>query len=341
MLSAFLSIILFLIALPLRVTGLSLRVIEAGMKVDIKATEKALGVGNRFTSRVLKRGNTKSDKIVSKGAEALLKAKRSALRAVQVLSRSLLFLSNLTNLIGFILTLITLFIIMVVIVLIAMLVLACGVTVLIFLDKDSASSFSNSVSPSNQIVINQSSKEEGNKSSNINKNAKTVKEKLDNLGNWYVDNVTTYQTLTTNKSSGKRKYYDCDLWTNTGGVGDDCTGFGFAFMCYVSDDPKSTRGGSSSSWVKGSPCSGDIPKGWKFHSCSELSSIDDLQTGDILCRNGHVEVYIDPSTTFGWGQIQKEYPKSTNVSLMTGSEVKTVKIGSKSDYVSFYRYEGD
>ena len=77
MLSAFLSIILFLIALPLRVTGLSLRVIEAGMKVDIKATAKALGVGNRFTSRVLKRGNTKSDKIVSKGAEALLKAKRS------------------------------------------------------------------------------------------------------------------------------------------------------------------------------------------------------------------------------------------------------------------------
>lgn len=179
----------------------------------------------------------------------------------------------------------------------------------------------------------------------------TLEEKLETLAKWYIANVHTYQNRASGKGSGSRKMYSCNLFKPSKSVGDDCTGFASAFMSLVSG--KSVAGGGSSAFTGGSY---DGQGDWKYYEVSDLTSIDDLQLGDILCCNTgtktkkgvrstaghHAEIYIAKGKSFGWGKKQTSYP-SGNATLKLEKNADgdpIISDGGSHTYTCFYRYTG-
>lgn len=179
----------------------------------------------------------------------------------------------------------------------------------------------------------------------------TLEEKLETLAKWYIANVHTYQNRASGKGSGYRKMYSCNLFKPSKSVGDDCTGFASAFMSLVSG--KSVAGGGSSAFTGGSY---DGQGDWKYYEVSDLTSIDDLQLGDILCCNTgtktkkgvrstaghHAEIYIAKGKSFGWGKKQTSYP-SGNATLKLEKNADgdpIISDGGSHTYTCFYRYTG-
>lgn len=179
----------------------------------------------------------------------------------------------------------------------------------------------------------------------------TLEEKLETLAKWYIANVYTYQNRTSGKGSGSRKMYSCNLFKPSKSVGDDCTGFASAFMSLVSG--KSVAGGGSSAFTGGSY---DGQGGWKYYEVSDLTSIDDLQLGDILCCNTgtktkkgvrstaghHAEIYIAKGKSFGWGKKQTSYPSGdATLKLEKNADGDPIiSDGGSHTYTCFYRYTG-
>ena len=179
----------------------------------------------------------------------------------------------------------------------------------------------------------------------------TLEEKLETLAKWYIANVHTYQNRTSGKGSGSRKMYSCNLFNPSKSVGDDCTGFASAFMSLVSG--KSVAGGGSSAFTGGSY---DGQGGWKYYEVSDLTSIDDLQLGDILCCNTgtktkkgvrstaghHAEIYIAKGKSFGWGKKQTSYPSGdATLKLEKNADGDPIiSDGGSHTYTCFYRYTG-
>ena len=167
--------------------------------------------------------------------------------------------------------------------------------------------------------------------------------KLEEIANWYIANVNTYQNRTSGKGSGSRKYYETPFGTRA--FGDDCTEFAAAYMSYVSgvDLPESYSGEMvypNGSWAK---TFGNY--GWKAYSSDDIGT---LQTGDVLVAHSgtlystkgqHAEIYIDDAHTFGWGSIKSTYP--TNNTITTDNSGGHVHFrDSGHDYITVYRYEG-
>lgn len=166
---------------------------------------------------------------------------------------------------------------------------------------------------------------------------------LETVAMWYIENVNTYQTLTTNESTGHRKYYQTPFGTRK--FGDDCTEFATAFMSYVAgvDLPESYSG--EMVYPDGTWAQTVGTYGWKAYSSDEIGS---LQTGDVLIAHvgslystagQHAEVYVDDSHTFGWGSIKNSYPTSNTITT-TNSGGHTHFLDSEHDYITVYRYEG-
>lgn len=81
-----------------------------------------------------------------------------------------------------------------------------------------------------------------------------------------------------------------------------------------------------------------------------------LQPGDILVRNGHVELYLDENWSFGWGEVHNSYknnPDSKSFRWHFGTEDEVegsdkhdgyyfynLNKSSEGDYTRVYRYKG-
>lgn len=162
--------------------------------------------------------------------------------------------------------------------------------------------------------------------------AGNIESSLKAMAEWYIANVNTYQNSVTGGGTRHRKYYKCDLLDGKG-VGDDCTGFAGAFASLVAGEYISASG--SGELVTGS--SSYEKAGWKrFDLKKEGWSLSDLRLGDILARNGHAEVFVDESHSFGWGAKQTHYPKDASWKECSGGGVY---YGS-TYYSVMYRYVG-
>ena len=54
-------------------------------------------------------------------------------------------------------------------------------------------------------------------------------------------------------------------------------------------------------------------KGFKCYDNEELKTeLRELQLGDILIREGHVEIYLGENWSFGWGQVHNSYENNTH-----------------------------
>ncbi len=157
---------------------------------------------------------------------------------------------------------------------------------------------------------------------------------LEEVANWYIQNVAKYdQTL----------YVESPFSTSK--VRADCSGFAVAYMSYVSgtDVPISHSGemvDPNGSWAQSVS-----QLGWKAYSSDTVGT---LQTGDILISHAgslystkgrHAEIYVDESSTFGWGSVKTQYPTSKVLQTSNfGGHVHFMD--STHDYITIYRYEG-
>lgn len=70
-----------------------------------------------------------------------------------------------------------------------------------------------------------------------------------------------------------------------------------------------------------------------------------LEKGDIVCRNGHVHIYIGNEETdnFGWGKVNRYFPAHYKFSIENTINNSKIKMDKENDieyYTRVYRYEG-
>lgn len=173
-------------------------------------------------------------------------------------------------------------------------------------------------------------------------NAADLKAKLEEVSNWYIENVHTYQVTQcgAGRGSGRRKYYDNPFISRK--IGDDCTEFTGLYMSYVcGTELKESYSGEmvdiNGSWAKDAEACG-----WKAYSTDDIG---ELQYGDVLIadssvsysQGGHGEVYIDSKQSFGWGSCHSVFPTNNAISKTTNGG-HTVFKDSSHIYVTVYRY---
>jgi len=184
-----------------------------------------------------------------------------------------------------------------------------------------------------------------NKSEMVRKSASSadVLGALEEVANWYIENVPTYTCHTDNKFYECRKFYDNPFTERD--FADDCSEFASLYMSYVCgvDAPQATTLGMVD--PNGSYAKTMEECGWIPYTSDE---IDSLQPGDVLIANSsfsyskkghHAEIYINESQTFGWGSIKKSYPTSNTITKREyGGHVHFEDSGH--DYITVYRYAG-
>lgn len=160
----------------------------------------------------------------------------------------------------------------------------------------------------------------------------------------YLANVYTYCTRTKSDegygNADTRKMYSLEgIGGNLEGmkVGDDCSSFVYACLIqagYISEEDIQSWAPTSGNYLPGG-CMEEILEnaGFVWYSKNELNA-EDIQQGDILVKNGHVEIfdrYEDGvEYAYTWGAIYSEEPapkKSTIYNIWD-------------NYAGVWRYEG-
>ena len=174
----------------------------------------------------------------------------------------------------------------------------------------------------------------------IDKSTGDMETDLASCANWFIKNVDTYQNDKRGQGTGKRKDYVCPL--DPGGhVGDDCTAFACFFMRYVAntnkigDSTSQTMSDTTSSWATNAE-----KNGWKHYTAKQIGSVKKLKVGDVMVayKTGsyhHAEIFVSPTTTFGWGSIKSEFPVSNKITYSGGGFHDSDHV-----YTIIYRYEG-
>ena len=119
---------------------------------------------------------------------------------------------------------------------------------------------------------------------------------LQAMGEWYEHNIHTYQGGSTGKASGSRRMYDCPLVHRK--VGDDCSGYVCACLWNHGVNVPLTGSGGFVNPSK------DFEKIMNTHGFKKYNYGDyTLMPGDIMCKNGHVEIFWTDKKSYGWGNI--------------------------------------
>ena len=149
---------------------------------------------------------------------------------------------------------------------------------------------------------------------------------VSSMGNWYQNNIHTYQGTSGSKIGRRRKAYSCDL-LNGGTVYDDCSAFVWACLQFFGIQPgKITTAG--------------MQPGSKFDKTLQSSgfqyipySKDKLLIGDIICGGPktHTEIYADDGKSWSWGSIHDG---------VNGHQGMPCKFASSISYKHIWRYVG-
>ena len=156
---------------------------------------------------------------------------------------------------------------------------------------------------------------------------------IQSVAAWYVENIHTYCTLTTGGSPKVhgRAYYQCNMdgYLSNIKVGDDCSSFLWACLVQEGYFNERTPIYSSRDYLPGGAAEKKMSEeGFVWYSFAEIDG-EDLKEGDILVRNGHVEIFSHYDEkgreyAYTWGAIYEEEParKATTIddinSIYTG-----------------------
>ena len=78
---------------------------------------------------------------------------------------------------------------------------------------------------------------------------------------------------------------------------------------------------------------------------NEINNSFELKDGDIICRKGHIHIYIGKHNTdnFGWGRVNRYFPANYSFSIENDGDkyrIKMDKGNSNEYYTKVYRYVG-
>ena len=331
-----LSVVLFVITLPIKT-----------VKLGIDTSRKVNNLKDRLHDTLYENRQEKSTE--EKIQDAKNKVKKTGRFAIRVIKKSVITLLRFIRISAVFLFSIGLLWSLVIIMTIMFLISTAGYVVAMQENGIDVTNIASSVS-----VGSNDSKDNDSKKTGSSKVAKgEIKEALESLSKWMVDNVPTYQSHrqdgyppsanasanpgTVNRSESGVSLYKCDLVPG-GEVGDDCSSFAVAYMNMVCGECVLAR-----DWTGGliSPTHAFSQHGWVYHKCSELSSINDLQYGDVLVAHGptygvkqHAEIFMSPTQSMGWGYVHNQFPVAKTFTLSNGLVYDT------HGYYAFWRYEG-
>lgn len=176
------------------------------------------------------------------------------------------------------------------------------------------------------------------------------------LGRWYMANVTTYCSGPPGNPAGVVKEYQCSNMFSFGDwkVGDDCIRFGVAYAALVSGK-KVNYWAPIANLANGTEQS-FIDAGWVYYTVEQIGGVSGLQPGDIVAgvsgdakvngvgaKYNHVEVYLGPGKSFGWGGVKTSYPTSrTMVDEVRNGKTYITEVGLTNYhfYSGVWRYAG-
>jgi len=119
------------------------------------------------------------------------------------------------------------------------------------------------------------------------------------MGQWYQNNIHTYQTGTDNRAHGSKGWYSCPLLDGAK-VADDCSGYVQACLRLFGVNCQSiTTSAMQNNWFM------ELLNQAGFTHFSGIFTKDNLQPGDIICGAGstHTEIYAGNGRSWGWGSI--------------------------------------
>ena len=170
---------------------------------------------------------------------------------------------------------------------------------------------------------------------------------VDDIAQWYVDNVRTYCHMTQaeikvygESTARGRKSYKCDLEGNLKDhtVYDDCSGFLWACLYQAGYFDEYVTVFRSKEYL--SPGGLAVAKmeeaGFKWYNSSELSA-DELETGDILVRNGHVEIFYD----FDGNGVELAWTWGSVYDMEPAIKKKTTKNNILTQYMGIWRLDNE
>lgn len=150
------------------------------------------------------------------------------------------------------------------------------------------------------------------------------------VAQWYVGNITTYchMTYADIQANGGpstkrgRKVYICDLDGSLNGVevSDDCSSYVWATLVQAGYFDSSMVKYASREYRGGGAATKAMEAaGFVWYPMSRLSG-DDLQKGDILVKDGHVEIFYDFNDdgierALTWGSIYFEEPTEKHATI--------------------------
>lgn len=139
-----------------------------------------------------------------------------------------------------------------------------------------------------------------------NKQENTWISDIKEMGKWYQENIHTYQGGKTGKATGARKMYDCPIIKKK--VGDDCSGF--VCSCLWKHGVNVPLTGSYG-FVEPTTTFAKLMTEAGFKKIKYDAT--KLEPGDIMCKNGHVEIYYEPKKSYAWGNIHDGLGKHTGL----------------------------
>ena len=156
-----------------------------------------------------------------------------------------------------------------------------------------------------------------------------VAKDLNSCANWYITNVRRYSQTTYFKCSGDP----------LGSARADCSGFACFYMRYVANTSQIPTSCSGNMYpLTGAFAINAEKYGWKAYPASSIGSVSNLCTGDVMVCDGHVEIFVSPTQSFGWGSAKTHYPSSRVWGYSAVS--KSFYEPYHSNYVTVYRYIG-
>lgn len=317
MFSLLLSLIIFLISIPVKT-------VQLGLKVTNKALEKK-GGGLRDRLRLSNRNKkNKTDDKETKTKKNLRKVLKVAEKVLAVVSIFLKVLSVIVGLVGFIIGLL---------IFLCILVLVGGVAGFILMSGDLGIDLGMNFGGGGGIVSDSGFDTGGD--FNVKANGDVVVA-VQTMAEYYISEIKIY--------SQSSNYKDCKLLGTGATVRADCSGFAQAVVRYLNDEQGKKANessvpltysdamiGSGSDWASVLSSSG-----WVRLDPVNMD-VGNLQPGDMLIRKGHVSFYMGVNQIFGWGEPKTKCPYSARV----GKYGKYFGIGSKHDYEVVYRYVGN
>lgn len=333
MILTIISIILFIISVPLDVARMALtarRLATKAAKKVGKVAGKAAGKAGIKTPEIKSKSAKQMGKFAGKAAEFALRRMEDALRLAVIILRCA---TGIFAVIAFFVMLFMVFL---------LLVLVGGVAGYV------AMSDGNLLGPGGGRHTSMGG------ASDIGRGGATDMEGVVKMfGEWLISDVAKYYDTDMDDSTDTNiERWPCPLLDDVfGGEGKghmrpDCTGLAAAVVRYAYND-------------KDAPCtySGDMvdpngtfatyvkSKGYAdvYVISTDNVNVNDLRPGDMLVyrgsTSGHAEFYIGPNLQFGWGGVQDHYPIQNEGWTRCGTYIANSPAGGGHSYTVWYKWK--